>query len=409
LADRSFLIAALSGRSLAAAAARAGHGTFVLDLFNDSDLTAIAVGCVRVDADKGGGFDGGSLLEATRRLECDEAPLVYGAGFEDRPELLGRLARGRTLCGNSPQTLARIKDPGDFFTTLDDLDIRHPEISLIPPENPPDDSGGWLVKPVGGSGGHHIRLVDETVRENGSADESALPAIPIYYQRTLAGRAISLLFLGDGARIRTLGVSQQHPAPFPPDHLFRFGFAVTLCGGEALLEAELTHAAAALTEAYGLVGLNSLDAIMDEAGELHVLEVNPRPGATLDIFDPLAGANLFDLHVAAVAGGLPHDSQVVGVSSDTARACAILYADASFKIRDGMDWPVWTADHPREETAFAAGDPVCTVFAKGETSGEALQTVMERTESLYRGLYGTAPLCVGVQTTDEKLRKDPIS
>jgi predicted ATP-grasp superfamily ATP-dependent carboligase len=148
---------------------------------------------------------------------------------------------------------------------------------------------------------------------------------------------------------------------------------------------------------------------MDEAGELHVLEMNPRPGATLDIFDPLAGANLFDLHVAAVAGDLPHDSQVAGVFSDTARACAILYADVSFKIGDGMDWPAWTADHPREGTAFAAGDPVCTVFAEGDTSCVALQTVMERAESLYQGLYGTAPPGVGVQTTDEKLRKNAIS
>ena len=78
--------------------------------------------------------------------------LVYGAGFEDRPALLARLCRGRTLCGNTPETVARTKDPHTFFATLDALGIPHPEISLIAPRDPQ----GWLAKRIGGSGGAHV-------------------------------------------------------------------------------------------------------------------------------------------------------------------------------------------------------------------------------------------------------------
>lgn len=371
-APRDFLIAALSGRALAAAAARTGHRAFVLDLFNDSDLAAMARKCGRVDSDGSGGFEDESLLEAARNLDCGEdVPLVYGAGFEDRPQLLERLAGGRTLCGNSPQTLARIKDPGDFFATLERLGIRHPETRLTPPESPDN----WLVKPVGGSGGRHIRPVDK----------NSPPDTPIYYQKILAGRAVSLLFLGDGKRIRALGLSEQFTAPFPPDHPFRFGFAVTRPDGDAALEADLTRTATALSEVYGLVGLNSLDALLDEAGEVHILEVNPRPGATLDLFDSPAGANLFDLHVAAVAGDLPPDCKVTEATPDTSRACAILYADTAFHMGEGMDWPQWTADRPRAGTAFAIGDPICTVFAEGGTPERALESTIERLESLRDG------------------------
>jgi predicted ATP-grasp superfamily ATP-dependent carboligase len=377
LADQGFLIAALSGRGLAAAAARAGHGVFVLDLFNDGDLAALARESAPVEADAGGGFDGESLLGAARELKCGEAPLVFGAGFEDRPELLGRLAEDRTLCGNSPQTLARIKDPGDFFVTLDGLGIRHPQTSLTLPENSPE---GWLVKPVGGNGGRHIREVWENA-----------PSAPVYYpsfyyQRELAGRTVSLLFLGDGKRICTLGLSEQFPAPFPPDHPFRFGFAVTLPDGDAALMTELTRTATALTEVYGLVGLNSLDALMDEAGELSVLEVNPRPGATLDLFDPLAGMPLFDLHVEAVAGNLLHDSEIPRRQADVFRACGILYADTSFHMGKGMDWPVWGADRPRTGTAFAIGDPICTIFAEGGTPAQAMEFIAERAGALRNDL-----------------------
>lgn len=376
-APRDFLIAALSGRSLAAAAARAGHRAFVLDLFNDSDLAAMARKCGRVDFDGSGGFEDESLLEAARNLDCGEdVPLVYGAGFEDRPQLLQELAGGRTLCGNSPQTLARIKDPGDFFATLERLGIRYPETRLTPPGDSSNDLAGWLVKPVGGSGGRHIRPVDK----------NSPPDTPVYYQKILTGRAVSLLFLGDGKRIRALGLSEQFTAPFPPDHPFRFGFAVTRPDGDATLEAGLTRTAAALSEVYGLVGLNSLDALLDEAGELHILEVNPRPGATLDLFDSPAGANLFDLHVAAVVGDLPPESKIMGGRADVCRACAIFYADASFHMGEGMDWPQWTADRPRVGTAFTPGDPICTVFAEGDTPNGALDSLVERAGPLRDGL-----------------------
>ncbi len=377
MADHGFLIAALSGRSLAAAAARAGHGVFVLDLFNDSDLATLARESAPVEADAGGGFDGESLLGAAGELKCGEAPLVFGAGFEDRPELLGRLAEGRTLCGNSPQTLTRIKDPGDFFVTLDGLGIRHPQTSLTLPENSP---AGWLVKPVGGSGGRHIR----EIWENNPSAPVYYP--PFYYQRELAGRAVSLLFLGDGKRICALGLSEQFPTPFPPDHPFRFGFAVTLPDGDATLMTGLTRTAMALTKVYGLVGLNSLDALMDEAGELSVLEVNPRPGATLDLFDPLAGTPLFDLHVEAVAGNLPHDSEIPRGQADVFRACGILYADTSFHMGEDMDWPVWGADRPRTGTAFAIGDPICTIFAEGGTPAQAMEFIAERAGALRNDL-----------------------
>ncbi|MDP7191050.1 MAG: ATP-grasp domain-containing protein [Alphaproteobacteria bacterium] len=377
MADHGFLIAALSGRSLAAAAARAGHGVFVLDLFNDSDLATLARKSAPVEADAGGGFDGESLLGAAGELKCGEAPLVFGAGFEDRPELLGRLAEDRTLCGNSPQTLTRIKDPGDFFVTLDGLGIRHPQTSLTLPENSP---AGWLVKPVGGSGGRHIR----EIWENNPSAPVYYP--PFYYQRELAGRAVSLLFLGDGKRICALGLSEQFPTPFPPDHPFRFGFAVTLPDGDATLMTGLTRTAMALTKVYGLVGLNSLDALMDEAGELSVLEVNPRPGATLDLFDPLAGTPLFDLHVEAVAGNLPHDSEIPRGQADVFRACGILYADTSFHMGEDMDWPVWGADRPRTGTAFAIGDPICTIFAEGGTPAQAMEFIAERAGALRNDL-----------------------
>ena len=52
-----------------------------------------------------------------------------------------------------------------------------------------------------------------------------------------------------------------------------------------------------------LAGLNSVDFLVaDDA--VWLLEINPRPGATLDIFEP-DGGSLFALHVQACGGVLP--------------------------------------------------------------------------------------------------------
>ncbi len=50
--------------------------------------------------------------------------VVYGAGFEDRPELLARIAERWPLLGNDAETVACIKAPESFFATLDRLGIR---------------------------------------------------------------------------------------------------------------------------------------------------------------------------------------------------------------------------------------------------------------------------------------------
>src|SRR5881396_1182103 len=107
-----FLIAAVTGRALAASAARSGVPVVVLDCFADRDTRGLA-----------------------RRCRC--AGLVYGSGFEGRTGLLGRLARGRRLYGNEPSVVAAVKDVRRFLPLLDRLGIRYPETRFTAPPPPP--------------------------------------------------------------------------------------------------------------------------------------------------------------------------------------------------------------------------------------------------------------------------------
>jgi len=371
----TILIVALSGRALAAAAKRAGHRVVAADLFGDTDLKSAADDCVTVDGDLAGGFDPETLLSAADLLAPEASPprfgLVYGAGLEAQSDLLERLCRGRRLYGNPPQTVARLKDPGEFFGALGRLGLPHPELRFAPPESGKD----WLVKGVGGSGGAHVQPF---------AGFRASPAS--YYQRIAPGRPIGVSFLADGRRSLPIGCNEQWHATGGGTLLFRFGGVLQPAPIGDRLRRDVQALLDAIVAEFGLVGLNSLD-VMDNGDSYAVLEVNPRPGANLDIFDRDNGVGLFAHHIAACDGRLP-DSWA---PPSMATAMAIVYADRPSRVPADMDWPEWVADRPAAGAHFAEGAPVCTVLAADETATNVRRLTMERVSQVLSILQADKP------------------
>ena len=62
--------------------------------------------------------------------------------------------------------------------------------------------------------------------------------------------------------------------------------------------------AGAVTEAFGLVGLNGIDFVLRE-GEPYVLEINPRYSASMELIERGGRLSVFEAHVAACGGDLP--------------------------------------------------------------------------------------------------------
>ena len=354
-------IVALSGRALAAAARRAGERCCVVDCFADEDTRALAQRCIRVDGALAHGFTAALLRGALPGL--DISGIVYGAGFEADPALLAILAETAPVLGNPPEIVAAVKDPTRLAATLAALGLPHPQTRLAPPEH----GEGWLSKRVGGSGGVHIR-------------RAGAVAPGRYYQREVAGRPVSVLFVADGRRARTIGFSAQW-CDATPEQPFRYGGCVTPAGLGMRLEEVLAEACDAIVRATGLVGLNSLDLLV--AGEgFHVIEINPRPGATLDIFDGSGALKLWPLHLAGIRGGLP----AVPRAPAGGRAASLVYAPRPLTVPPGFAWPDWAADRSSAGSVMASGDPVCTVLASAATAEDAEQTVRERAHRILAAL-----------------------
>src|SRR5215813_3574568 len=106
------LIAAASGRALAASARRGGYVPLVADFFGDQDTIAVARAHVRLCGGLAHGMRSDGVLDALESLATNEEPagIVCGTGFEDRPEVLGNIARRWKLWGNPSDVVARTKD-----------------------------------------------------------------------------------------------------------------------------------------------------------------------------------------------------------------------------------------------------------------------------------------------------------
>jgi uncharacterized protein len=356
----AILIAASSGRALAAAARRAGYRPLVADFFDDSDTRGFCAANRLIAGGLDSGFDGESLIGALEELAKDATPcgFVYGAGFEDRAELLERVAQRWTLFGNPPAVVRSVKDPVRLAELCAALNIPHPKISARMPK----DGRNWLMKSAGGSGGSHVAPA-AAFRAEGEK---------IYFQRIAAGEPVSILFLGDGARARVVGLSRQWAAPAPGEP-FRFGGSLRPAGLSPALETRLWRAARVITAACGLRGLNSIDFLV-EGSEYTLIEVNPRPGATLDIFEDRDGS-LFRAHLDSCRGRLPrHPLEFAG-----AAAAGIAYARREIPSMPAIDWPSWAADRQKARSTLRPYDPLCTIKARAAKPRRARALVDART------------------------------
>lgn len=384
----SLLIAAVSGRALARAAVEAGYEPLVADFFADADTQRLAHACRKMPGAIARGFQWRSLRPALEALAA-QAPsplrgLVYGSGFEDRPHLLNRIADHWPLLGNDAATVDAVKAPERFFPLLDTLGILHPETVTARPRK----LAGWLAKRRGGAGGSHV--VPGRLQTH---------AANVYYQALVEGRAVSALFVANGRRACVLGFSEQWAAP-APGRLYRYGGAVQPASLTQRATVAMTEAVQRLTETCGLRGLGSADFVLAATGP-YLLEINPRPGATLDLFAGAANPLLSVHEASIVTGRLPRKPPAI----EGATASAILYAPERLIVPRSIVWPAWAADLPLPGERIDKQRPICTLLARAGSRGRAKRLVETRKASLLAKIQNTNEALKGEQREQEEQRR----
>lgn len=372
------IIVGSSVRAAAKSAARAGFSPCCIDQFGDRDLAEIAAGS-HVVQDWPDGIE--LAIESTPRTEW-----IYTGALENQPELISRLSQRRVLRGCEPDALARLRDPFWLATTLAAASISTLPLRL--PAGPISDVSEWLLKPLASAAGIGVR-------ELSCDDFDAVGQSGHYFQRRVAGRVISGLYLADVSSVQLIGLSEQHCRGIDArEHRYVYSGShgpLTLNDLSAEVFAQAQRIGSVIqrgliSEEARINGLFGIDFIRDErTGELGMLEVNPRYTASAELYEAALDCSLIRWHVDACRG-LEVDSfrpPYDGPSADGPRSFGklIVYAEREFTAPDlkslvertiatdgsaqtdnGAAREIRIADIPREGTLIRKDEPICTLL-----------------------------------------------
>lgn len=369
------IVAGRSARALAESASRAGWKVTALDASGDLDLEAFAE-VVTLGHDRGRPWT--PLAAANVARVVPASAVAYTADLENHPRAVARLTEGRRLLGNPPEVLERVRDPAVLAAALRDRGFPAPEVRGDPA--PGAEPGVWLVKPRSSCGGGGV--------------EDWLPgrAVPAdcVLQRRIAGRPGSLVFAADGQQAVALGLTRKlvGNAALGAGG-FRYcgsvlGSPTTPCFHDHAALVDRTVAMAqALTEAFGLVGVNGLDFVVCD-GVPHPIELNPRYTAAMELLERAHGVSVFDIHASACEGRLPR-SDLAHRPASVAYGRAIVHARSSGLLGDTRGWlrDPCLRDVPRPGAYVERGAPICTIFAEAGDAAACRRALVRRAAALY--------------------------
>ncbi len=365
------LILGASARSAAYSALRIGLRPACADLFADLDL-ASACPTGRVEP---GDYPGGLADFADGQ---PPTPWLYTGAIENRPDLVDRIAIRHPLLGHPGETLRAVRDPIALASAVRRSGLVAPGVRLDPSGLPRD--GSWLVKPLASGGGRGIRPWDGSAGSGGRA---------VYYQERVEGLTLAALFVGEGPGARCLGMTRQFVGR--PSGRFAYRGSLGPWPVEEGVRGRSEALGRVVGSAFGLVGLFGIDLVLRD-GQVWPIEVNPRYTASVEVLEWASGTSLLREHLRAFGRVVP------GAGPGRAEGFvgkAILHADRACRspmtpigpIADAGRFPE-IADVPWPGTDFRRGEPILTVFARGDSPEGCRRALAVRLRAWRRRIQG---------------------
>lgn len=358
------LILGASARAAIHSARRAGLTPHAADLFADRDATAYATvrRCELADYP-----DGLERLADT----FPPMPWLYTGGLENHPDFVDRIAAKRPLSGNAGDVLRQLRGETGLRAMVENS-VPMPRVAL---DGPADPAGRWVRKSYASSGGLGVSWANDLAARAGS-----------YLQEYVAGPAYAGAVLSVANTDELLGVTEQlvgtewlHAAPF------RYAGSLGPVWPSGDFQADLmTRVLPGLATARGPWGVD----LVGRAGELRLIEVNPRYTASMEVLEHATGRCALD--------GVQHREPMPGVVGK-----AVYYAPHALRFpevaaiehaievaADPWALPEY-ADIPAVGSVIGAGQPVLSFFeraADAEACRAALQGRAAELDTLFARL-----------------------
>jgi predicted ATP-grasp superfamily ATP-dependent carboligase len=343
-----------------------------LDVFGDADTRRAAARWMPIGDPASLRIDGDRVLAALAALarEGSVAGWVAGSGFDGRPDWLEAGARHLPLLGTAAHDVRRVRDPLTFFSALRAHGIAHPPVCFTPPQA----GGPWLHKNSAGCGGWQVRR---------GADGQ--PGRGVHWQVERAGPAMSATLVANGEDAVVLGFNRQQVQAIGECPFVFSGVVGPVPPSEAM-QRSIGGAVRALAREFRVRGLASLDFVM-HGDDAEVIELNPRPPASLALYPRVGGHGALHAHrLACQQGVLPP----APAAADGVRGSAIVFASRALRLDDGVAeriarWP-GAHDLPHAGAVFMPGDPLCSLSARGADAAQVQAGLNQSRDALLQSL-----------------------
>jgi hypothetical protein len=340
----TYLLVGLSTRGLAESAVKAGKECVAVDFFGDVDLEKTCP-CISLRRAYSVplGFNPLLFLKAADALQFDR--LVYGAPLENYPEIIEGFSEKCEIVGNTAGAVKRVRDWRSIYQFCRKNQIKFPETV---------NGLDYVAKPKKSGGGVGIQRLSLYV-----------------VQKYVKGEHFSASFLGDGRNAEVVSVNEQL--------IGRKEFGARkfwYCGNITPVFVDgVTDVCEKVVAEFELKGSCGIDFVA--ADGLYLMEVNPRPQATLEIVEKAFHVTMFLLHENAVNGTLenPHPPHKTWGK-------AIVYADKDVKMPDTYEWLDygWIKDVPHPFEHIPKSEPICTVISDGSDRDDCFEHLVARAE-----------------------------
>ena len=180
---------------------------------------------------------------------------------------------------------------------------------------------------------------------------------------------MSALFLADGKKVQIIGFNQQWTRP--GSYIFSgvMNQAALPDEQKKLVEVWVKK----LVSTFSLIGLNGLDFIWN-GDRCWVLEINPRPSASMILYDGYFAKGLLFEHLNACNGKLANSGYV----KNNIKACHIFYSEIEQRIPAAIHWPEWSMDRPVAGALIRTNHPICSIIASGNRPQEVYKKLKAR-------------------------------
>ncbi len=353
------LIVGASTRAAAESAASAGFEVYAIDRFGDTDLRDVAWATVIGNWD-----DDAKVLDAAAMMPA--APWLYTGAMENRPALIETLSSTRPLLGCPPEVALAVREPIQLADRLRKAGFRVPNARRDSTGLPRD--GSWLQKPLASGGGLGIQRLVPGIAEDGRT----------WFQEWIGGRGASAVWLAGPNRSILVGVTRQ------VSEWTASGCEYTSSIGPITAPVEdrekLERLGEFLRIEFGLIGLYGADFIR-RGREWYLVEVNPRPTASVEIHEWAHGRSLIEAQVRCCQGEAP-DAPRSPPSIFAAKH--VVRSPVLIDIPPNPDWTLTTdnlspgldrtvvqsildrlqprvSDRPQPGSMLAPGDPIVTL------------------------------------------------